>query len=224
MHVEIIIMTKYPTPGGVKTRLIGSLSPESAADLYERCIRLTFNVAAPLMGDQTRVVVAGAPDDADFSRLLPPGFECRPQGEGDLGARIGRAMNRAFAGGASRAIVIGCDCPDLQTSTLQDALGALEAPDAAVIGPAADGGYYLLGIRRPVPGLFEGIDWSTERVCSQTVERFHDGGCHVHTLPRLSDLDEPEDLVRFADSAPTGRLADELRAHVRTLIGRGSRP
>lgn len=224
MHDEVIILTKHPTPGCVKTRLIGRLSPLEAATLYRACVEMTFSVARPLMERGVRVTVALSPDRAQLGALLPPGFRVVPQGEGDLGKRLARCVDRSLEEGARSVVVIGCDCPYLQTSLLEEAVTILFESGRAVIGPAVDGGYYLLGIQRHVPGLFEGIDWSTDRVGAQTTDRLVKAGCDVHKLPALGDLDEYDDLLKFAEATPGSDAEAALQAFVRSLIRRGTRP
>ncbi len=215
---EVIVFAKAPTPGSVKTRLIGALTPEDAAEVYLRCLRLTVQAASAVGG--VRVVLSVRPDDWDGREIGDSTIERRPQGPGDLGERLGRAVCRAFGealGGeepalstaAPRILLVGSDSPTMTTGDLRAAFELLERFDA-VIGPATDGGYYLLGLRRPVTVLFENIEWSSPRVLSQTMRRAAEAGLSIATLPQRRDIDEPDDLialVRELDDVDA-RLAD----------------
>ena len=115
--------------------------------------------------------------------------EYTPQGPGNLGARLERAVLNAFGEGVEKLIVVGSDCPDNRLTNLLNAVKALDdAP--CVLGPAADGGYYLIGLRKPRPDLFRDVDWGTERVFRQTVEKLD----HYKVLPTLGDVDTPGDI------------------------------
>ena len=127
---------------------------------------------------------------------LPAGVTTSIQSGPDLGARLTAAFVGLFQGGSDRAVVIGTDCPDLTPEALRRALGALAGSDL-VLGPAHDGGYYLIGLRRPMPALFLGIEWGSGRVLEETLSRARDMGLAAHMLEALGDLDTPADLVRF---------------------------
>jgi rSAM/selenodomain-associated transferase 1 len=140
---------------------------------------------------------------ADFEAWLGPDFRYEAQSEGDLGARLEGAFERAFAEGAARVVVVGTDCPGLDGSHLAMAFEGLRGADA-VLGPAADGGYYLLGLTRLLREVFRGIPWSTERTLAETLDRLRTGGHSVVLLPTLRDVDRPEDL----DAPPAPPMPD----------------
>ena len=127
---------------------------------------------------------------------LPEGVAIRHQRGADLGERLASAFAELLAGPGDRAVVMGSDCPDLSPALLGEAFAALGDHDL-VLGPVGDGGYYLIGLRRPVPDLFEGVSWGTDRVLAQALERAQRMGLSVATLGMLDDIDTPEDLVRF---------------------------
>jgi rSAM/selenodomain-associated transferase 1 len=130
----------------------------------------------------------------DFA--LPEGVAVRFQHGTALGERLASAFADLLPDPADRAVVIGADCPDLNPAVIREAFTALDEHDL-VLGPARDGGYYLIGLRRPAPALFERVSWGTDRVFAQTLERAERGGLRVATLGVLADIDTPEDLVRF---------------------------
>ena len=189
----VIVFAKAPVPGTVKTRLAGHLGADGAARLAERMLIETVSQAhAAALG---AVELCCAPDasHAVFERLageLP--LVLSEQGEGDLGARMHRAFVRVL-GRHERAIVIGTDAPGLDAAYLHEAAQRLCGHDA-VLGPALDGGYTLIGLRRPNAALFEGIAWSTGEVLAQTRAALQRLGLAHAELAPLADIDEPADL------------------------------
>jgi len=190
---RLLVMTRIPEAARVKTRLIPALGPEGASQLHEALLRHTLRQARPL-GWPTEIWFTGADafPAADFPEA--DSFCPQPQGTGDLGERLIRAIAHASAREAERVVVIGTDCPGLTAATLREAAEGLATHDV-VLGPAEDGGYYLIALRRPQPALFTHIEWGTERVLSQTLEKCQGLGLRVHQLAPLADVDEPEDLL-----------------------------
>ena len=188
---RVVLFTRYPTPGAAKTRLIPAIGADRAAALHRRLTERTLAVARA-SGLPFEVRTTGGTSQAfgDWLGLAT----LIDQGGGDLGERLARA------GPPYPTLFIGADGPDLSAMLLQDAAAAL-VDAAAVIGPAEDGGYWLLGLARPVAGVFEGVDWSTDRVFDQTVQHLRTAGIDPVLLPRLADCDRPEDLARWPDLA-----------------------
>ena len=120
----------------------------------------------------------------------------RPQAEGDLGARLSSSFDDAFASGARKVVIIGSDCPDVTQSEIQEAFEALDRVPL-VIGPASDGGYWLIGLRQPAPGLFRDIHWSSDEVFLQTASRAKDLGLKWEMLQILQDIDTFEDWQHY---------------------------
>ena len=203
---RIVVMTRFPEPGRTKTRLIPALGADRAAALHRCLIVRTLEVVchwAEAHHCDVEVRYAGG-DESQFRAQF--GLEARysPQSEGALGERMNSAVAVAFSEGAKRVVVIGTDCPGLDASHLTQAFEQLTHRDVA-IGPATDGGYYLLGMRRPLPTLFENIVWGTETVLRQTLERAAETGVTVGQLPLLSDVDYAEDLIQCR------RIEDQFR-------------
>lgn len=193
MEETLIIFIRRPELGKVKTRLARTLGEEEALRIYL------------LLCDKTRA----AAEDVEVKRLLfytdgpipvddwsETRFDKRIQFPGDLGARMSAAFNTAFEEGARRAVIIGSDCPELNGALLRQAFEDLKKQDA-VIGPVADGGYYLLGLRRPCPELFQDMPWSTESVRVETEKRLRAAGLNYTLLPRLSDIDTADDWSEY---------------------------
>ena len=193
-------MLKYPRPGSVKTRLVPALGEQRAADLYQAMVRHTLTAAAQFAraGDVTvEAWISGADSGESARRWLGEGPSLHEQGEGDLGQRLERAAQAAFAGGAEAVFLIGGDCPALGAGHFESARSALQRVDV-VLGPTTDGGYYLLGLRRFIPEVFQGIAWSTDRVLAQTLAAARGCAAEVELLERLRDVDVPEDLPVWA--------------------------
>jgi rSAM/selenodomain-associated transferase 1 len=135
---------------------------------------------------------------------LGPEFLFQTQAAGDLGERLHQAFGHAFSAGNTAVIIMGSDCPGLTAGVLRRAFAALAESDM-VLGPAADGGYYLIGLSRPAPALFTDIPWSSSEVLARTLARAADLGLKTHLLGTLCDVDRPQDLaqiprrIRFAN-------------------------
>lgn len=186
---RIVLFTRWPEAGRAKTRLIPAIGAERAAALHKRLTERTL-AAVRGSGLPFELRVTGAPASAFRDWLGPAAFV--DQGEGDLGQRLRRA------GPPYPTLFIGADAPDQSAELLRAAADALAA-HPAVIGPAEDGGYWLLGLAQPVEGVFDGIDWSTEHVFAQTLDRLRAAGIEPALLPVLADCDRPEDLARWPD-------------------------
>lgn len=213
------LFVKHPTAGHVKTRLVPALGPDAAAALYAA---FTEDVVARFRQVAARRVLAFGPDDAaareHFQQLAAGNYELWPQPDGSLGERL-HAFFHTHLATADRAVVIGSDSPTLPAEFAARALELLGERDC-ILGPAADGGYYLIALRRPSPALFEGIDWGTPRVLEQTVERLQQAGLSLHLLPVWYDVDTPDDLAFLRGDLAAMRhagMAIELPATDRAL-------
>lgn len=198
MQKTIVLMAKAPVAGKVKTRLAPALSGgEDAACLY-RCFLCDAVERALAVGDAD-VMVAYTPADAldELPRAVRRSVRCIAQPEGDLGAKMRGVFEQLFEEGSEAVVMTGTDLPTLPARFLSSALDLLGEPGESapvVLGPSHDGGYYLLGLRNLVPGIFEGIEWSTERVLQQTCERLHRQGRAIRCTPPWYDVDSATDL------------------------------
>ena len=207
---QLLVFARPPVLGRVKTRLAATLGPAQALRVYRRLLALTQQAVAAAALPAT-VWLAEAPAAAETSenkatQELPewPGLPWRLQTPGsDLGERLAEALAVAFAGGATQAAVIGTDCPGLTANHLTQAFNALAAHDL-VVGPAADGGYYLLALRQPQPALFRGIAWSSPTVLAETLAHAARLGLQAHLLPVLSDVDTEADLAAWPELLALG--------------------
>jgi hypothetical protein len=193
MSDALIVFVKQPTPGAVKTRLAEVLGPEKAAELYRALAEEVVRRTHP-RGEEYRRLFFYTPEEARCEMgSWFPAETWLPQRGDDLGARMAAAFDEAFRRGARRAAIIGTDAPSVSRELVLEALGALNDHDLAV-GPASDGGYYLLALDRPRPELFEGIAWSTPSVLAATLERAARLGLRVRVLRSLTDVDTLADL------------------------------
>lgn len=190
----VLVFLKAPRSGYVKTRLAATLGSAAANAVYRE---LTERQMAEIPA-QWRLEVYYAPRGARPEMRTWLGKRPRyrlQRGEG-LGARLTNAFRAAFAAGARRVLAIGADCPDLDAASLRVASQALDATDV-VLGPAKDGGYYLIGLRRHLPGLFAEIPWSSDAVLRTTLRRARALDASIHLLEEREDIDDAAALRRY---------------------------
>lgn len=189
---RIVILAKAPVPGKAKTRLIPALGADGAGILAGQM--LTHAIAEARAAEVGHVELCTHPDPShpDWDRFIPHYLPLSSQGPGDLGARMSRVARRIIRGG-EKVMLIGTDCPDLDRHRLVAAALALDKHDAVIL-PAEDGGYVLLGLARYDPSLFKGIAWSTGTVAADTIARIEALGWSLHVGETLRDIDVPTDL------------------------------
>jgi rSAM/selenodomain-associated transferase 2/rSAM/selenodomain-associated transferase 1 len=217
---RVVMLARYPRLGEVKTRLVPPLTAEKALDLHDRLARHTLR--SLLAVQATGEARAEVRTDAAFARVaydwLGRGFSARYQGEGDLGDRIRLAFGESFARGDERVVVVGSDCPRLTAGHIRDALTRLDGVDV-VLGPADDGGYYLVALAKPrakksVPVLFSGVEWGTGSVLARTLAICEKNGLTWALLEQLPDVDRPEDV----EAAEVALTAYTLPADARVSV------
>jgi len=222
----LIVLAKAPVAGVAKTRLTPPLTPEEAAafaaasladmlaigQAVPRCTTILFHPTGS--GDAIRAALSERP--APFS------FALSPSTRGDIDAAMAEAIACAFEGGAPQVALIGSDLPSLPPAHITAAFAALDAGADVALGPAADGGYYLVATRQPRPDLFTGIAWSTPAVFAQTAARATAAGLSLATIPPWYDIDGAPDLLRCArDLAATpAHPACATRAFLATIMPR----
>ncbi len=191
----LIIFSRYPEAGKTKTRMIPVLGREGAAKLQRQMTEHTLSQAKKLHSYRPlKLEVHFTGGDRNLMQeWLGRDVTYYQQESGDLGRRMSSAISRAFAAGMAKVIIIGTDCPAVNPSILTEAFNALKRQNL-VLGPAEDGGYYLIGLNYPIPQLFNQIQWGTARVLAQTKNIANKLGLTVHYLPVLADVDRPEDL------------------------------
>ncbi len=197
--IHIVILAKAPQPGRVKTRLIPALGAHRAARLAHHMLQHTLQQALQAQIGPVELCADPALTEHAWSAVvLPAAIAVSEQGQGDLGRRLAQAVRQHTQAGAS-VLLIGTDCPDLDAMTLQRSAQSLKEHDAVMI-PAFDGGYVLLGLHEYHPSLFEDMAWSTPHVAHETQARLHALDLSLAILPKLHDIDESADLTHLPET------------------------
>lgn len=195
----VLVYAKYPTPGAVKTRIAKIIGNEKAAELYRKMLFVVVDgLLEALASDRFDVIVCFDPAQsaAAYEKLFPGRrLSFLAQRGNDLGERLENSFEGMLEA-YERVLVVGTDCVELSRAILEEAASGLKSADA-VVGPATDGGYYLIGLKEPRPELFRGIEWSTSRVLGQTLERCQTLNLTVHRLAELTDVDTVDELSRY---------------------------
>lgn len=230
----LIYFAKVPTPGKVKTRLQPDLSPAPAARLYEAFVYDTLSRTSALKGI-TRLLGCDPDRDHPFFQRLADRFGLIRfnQTGNDLGSRMKNAFREARRRGFGAAVIIGTDSPTLPVEYLREAFRRLRK-SRLVLGPSTDGGYYLIGVKGPIPPIFNGILWGGREVFSQTLDRLVRRGLQAELLPFWYDIDTTEDLhflsahiaflERAGRSSPAPHTSRMLRVLKQERHGRPNSP
>ena len=233
----LAVMAKAPRVGTVKTRLVPPLYPEEALALNVCFLQdVTANIAELSDDRSIHGFAAYVPQGAEsaFDDKLPRGFQLLPQRGPNLGERLFHAFEDFFLAGYETVCLINSDSPTLPQPVLREAVDALRKPgDRMVLGEAADGGYYLIGLKRPHHRIFENIAWSTEKVFSQTLERASEIGLETSLLPVWYDVDDADSIRRLCaelfsgngnspDEKVRGYGAPHTRQYLRRLLNDGA--
>ncbi|MEG3436119.1 TIGR04282 family arsenosugar biosynthesis glycosyltransferase [Pannus brasiliensis CCIBt3594] len=209
---QLLIFTRYPEPGKTKTRMIPALGEKGAAELHRLLAEHAIRTVKDCLDFLSPVIYYRGGTEEKIRSWLGDRFSYRSQRGSDLGEIMRNAFEEGFATGAGEIVAIGTDCPDLTPPLLQEAFDRLRGRDL-VLGPAGDGGYYLIGLKRVYPELFESIDWGTATVLATTKEKATRLGLSVAYLAELNDIDRPEDLPEI-DRFPDLRLHDYRGSHL----------
>ncbi|MCB0345257.1 MAG: TIGR04282 family arsenosugar biosynthesis glycosyltransferase [Bdellovibrionales bacterium] len=199
MSESLVIFLRYPAAGEVKTRLVPALGEVGAARFYRKmaesvCSKVNSNARIDRRG-----IAYFTPHSAEsqIQAWLGSELQLRAQPEGDLGKRLDHIFGERFDSGDSSVVAIGTDCVDLDGNLVDAAFNQLKSNDA-VLGPAQDGGYYLIGLSKPMPGLFENIPWSSHDTFDATVQKLRKFEAKLSCLKTLRDIDVPEDLKHLS--------------------------
>ncbi len=192
----LIVVAKRPAPGQTKTRLSPPLKPEQASALYECFLLDTLDHMRQVR--DTRHVIAYLPyDEQEYFQRFAPDFELIPQEGDDLGARLDCALTSYLLRGYERAVIMDSDSPTLPSDYLSHAFHALSDGADVVLGPCEDGGYYLIGLKKPNPRLLREVHMSTPTVAAETIALAEEEGLHLVTLPTWYDVDDVASLSRL---------------------------
>jgi len=194
----VVVMAKRPVPGKTKTRLCPPLTPLEAAELYEALLRDTIGLVSSLRGIELAIAITPRTAVEQMGTFAPRGARILAVEGADIGECLVGAMGLLFSEGFTRVVAVNSDGPTLPAEYIERAVAMLTDSDV-VLGPAEDGGYYLIGLRQTQPGLFADIAWSSSRVAAQTLERAAAAGLTVAQLPSWYDVDTPAELERLRE-------------------------
>jgi len=194
MKDAVIVFEKEPVPGLVKTRLAKDIGQENAVKVYSNLLSITHSVLQNFKASIFVYRDGNIPEKDDQRK----NYHYRSQDGKDLGERMSKAFEEVLQGKNEKVLLIGTDCPEISQEILMMAFSALEKNDV-VLGPAFDGGYYLIGMKKKHPMLFDQIKWSTNVVLQKTIEKITHEKLSYYLLPTLRDLDNLEDLRYFQD-------------------------
>lgn len=191
----IIVFTRFPVEGKVKTRLAKNMGNKFAVSFFRACAEHTFKELLKVeeMGSDLFLFCSEENEIEQLMKWAGNNFKYYSQQGSNLGIKMYNAFNTVFKKGYKKAIIIGTDAPDISTNIMQSAISALDNY-SVVIGPANDGGYYLLGFKSKLIDLFSGIEWSTDSVFDNTIEKLNNSEINYFMLDELTDIDTLEDL------------------------------
>ena len=232
----LAVMTKAPQPGRVKTRLVPPLTPEEAAELNKCFLRDTAAAISTACSRSPVDDVNASHSEADtaacgiavytpvgaestYNDILPADFSLLPQRGDKFGERLYFAVEDLFKCGFASVCLIDSDSPTVPAANFAEAVELLSTiEDRVVLGPSDDGGYYLIGVKRPRRQLFEQIDWSTERVLNQTIQRATEMGIKVKLLPTGYDVDDAASLRRLCNELLADTRSSKIAPHTRKFL------
>jgi len=213
----LIVVAKRPTPGKTKTRLAPPLTPELSSALYECFLFDTLDQMRQV--DEAQRVIAYL-DQRDYFQSLAPDFELIPQQGHDLGERLDNALTLYLSRGYERVVIMDSDSPTLPPEHLSQAFRSLSDGADVVLGPCDDGGYYLIGIRRPAPRLLLEVQMSTPTVTADTIALAEEEGLKLSLLPSWYDIDDAASLLRLTKEVES--LNSTIAVHTRKFLGQSS--
>ncbi len=209
---DLIIFAKYPEPGKVKTRLGKTIGFELACEFYKVFLKLTFDMAKNSSINSVKIYFAPEDKKDEFGKMIPDEFSLFPQSGGSLGTKLHNAFRDSFNSGANKTVIIGSDSPTLPSTVIRDAINHLNDNDL-VLGPADDGGYYLIGTSVPYEFLFEDIDWSTTSVLAQTLSKAKQNKLKHCLLQEWYDVDDLPSLKKAKSDDTSGVIAELMNKH-----------
>lgn len=187
---RLIIFVKNPIEGEVKTRLASSLGEKKALNIYQKLLKITAREAANVNAEKLVSYSKFVEESDVFGENI---FEKSVQKKGNLGEKMKHAFRSGFNDGFGRIVLIGSDCPEISKHLIEEAFKELSETDS-VIGPSDDGGYYLIGLSRFIPEIFDDVEWSTSSVFSSTITALDNLGATYRLLEKLNDIDTESDL------------------------------
>jgi len=218
-RAAIIIFARYTIEGKVKTRLAATLGSHYAKEFYKIITHSTITEVKRIRKSYKYVFYSDNKGKRQIKKWLGRRFFYAPQEGGTLGEKMSNAFLKLFSHGARKAIIVGTDIPDLTNKIIEEAISRLDSYDI-VIGPAKDGGYYLLGMKKLHSNLFEGIEFSTPSVLQQTINMIEKLNLRYFLLPELHDIDTEEELIRWLNNGQSTSLKKEIGLIYKQINGR----
>lgn len=212
---SVIIFLRYPRNGQVKTRLAKTTSSEFATSFYKSCAENLVSITKKISSINRFVFFSNKSEEKEIKSWLGGKLFYAHQEGNDLGSRMKNAFEKVLSTGSQKVIIIGTDIPDLSKELICSAFNSLDTNDV-VIGPSEDGGYYLLGIKKMYAKLFEGIEYSTSSVLSETLARVKDLNLTYRLLPVLPDIDTEEDLINWLNNNVSTSIKNEIKLAYKT--------
>lgn len=195
MKNAVIVFEKEPLPGKVKTRLAKDIGEKEAAKVYEQLITLTHNALKEVKAD----IFVFYDGNGSSKEHRDCRYHYNAQLGNNLGERMLHAFREVFIKGYKKVLIIGTDCPGINKGILEESFCQLDQQDIS-LGPALDGGYYLIGMKKAHASLFQSIPWSTNKVFERTLEKLHGMNLTFSVLPTLRDIDDWDDLMAFENT------------------------
>lgn len=211
-------MLKAPVAGTVKTRLVPPLSKEDATMLYRYFIQDTFSRISALNG--IGIIAAYTPQNQEYAirKLLPLRTVLIPQKGKDLGERLVNIFSQLFSAGYKKVVIIGTDSPDLPIEYIKKSFAMLKGKTELVLGPAEDGGYYLIAMSRPCKEIFKNIKWSTDTVFEKTLEKAKKAGLKAALLPKWYDVDDMKSLMLLKENLKIHPVAKRTSKAIKKIL------
>lgn len=216
-HNAVIVFSKYPEDGEVKTRLAKTLNNKFAVKFCKICAEHLFNEVLKISGEKILpyLFYSEESDKEKIKSWTKSKFLLNSQEGKDIGEKMFNAFKKVFHNGAQKVMIVGTDIPDITSEILYDGLSALNESDI-VMGPSADGGYYLLGMKNLYQEFFTNVEWSGSKVFEKTLEKIKTQNLSFHLLPELTDIDTEEDLRNWLDKEQKEKV-NPVRAAIETI-------
>jgi len=216
---SVIIFARYPEEGKVKTRLAATMGVNFAKELYKKISEAVIQKTRRLKDSNTFVFYSNKKDKSFIKKWLGNGLFYSLQVGDDLGERMKNAFQKVFSLGAEKVVIIGTDVPDISKSIITEALNGLNSCDV-VIGPAFDGGFYLLAMKKYYPFLFENIEYSNSQVLNETIKKLNENNLSFCILNKLIDIDTEEELNKWLSDPKVSELKRDVKLFYQLTKGR----
>jgi rSAM/selenodomain-associated transferase 1/rSAM/selenodomain-associated transferase 2 len=208
-NASVILFVKYPVEKKVKTRLAKRIGNKKAVNIYSLLAENVVKNIQRLKNTYNYIFYSEESEKEKIKNWIKGGYFYAPQKGNGLGEKMSNAFKLVFGHGATKVLIVGTDIPDVSTDVIEEAIRVLDQYDV-VIGPSPDGGYYLLGMKKFTPELFENITYSTNTVFEDTIEKMKTKNLSYTTLETLEDIDTESELMNWLNGSKEARLKKEI--------------